>query len=82
MNFPPKTQEDFDALYQEYSGNENTACIFSCVKDGGAPNQGIIGDAMAVLVLITLMIRHIAEGTESTFTDIIGALNEINSMEE
>ncbi len=80
--FPPQTQEDFDKLSQEYSGRDNTACLFACVKDGESPNQGVIGDSITVFVLLVCLIRQISRNTGAEFTDIIGALTEINTMDE
>ena len=82
MNFPPDTQEDFEKLVEEYSGKENTACIFAAVTNGGNPNQGVIGDTIAVMVLLTTLIRQIAKSINGNFSDVLGALAEINTMDD
>ena len=82
MNFPPQTQEDFERLVQEYAGQENTACLYACVKEGGNPSQGIVGDPVATLVLLVLVVRQIAQSTDCDFSDVLGALTEINSMDD
>jgi hypothetical protein len=82
MSFPPDNQEDFDKLVEEYSGKENTACIFAAAKYGGNPNQGIIGDAIAVMVLLVMLIRQIAKNIDGSFSDVLGALAEINTMDD
>ena len=81
MSFLPNNQSDFEKLATEYSDKENTACLFASVKDGDGIHQGVIGDMMAVLILLVVLIRQIAKNTDSSFSDIIGALTEIDSME-
>ena len=81
MNFPPRTPEDFDVLIKEYSGQEDTACIFACVKDGDNPVSGCVGDTMAVLTLLVILIQQVAKSTDAQFSDILGALSEIDSLE-
>lgn len=82
ISFFPQTQEEFDKLTQEYAGRENTACLFACVKDGEKQNQGVVGDSLSVFVLLVCLIRQISRNTGAEFTDIIGALTEINTMDE
>lgn len=81
MNFPPANQGDFEELIAEYSGKENTACLFASVKDRGNPSHGVIGDTMAILVLLVIIIQQVSKSTDSSFADILGALTEINSMD-
>ena len=80
--FLPKSQEEFEKLTEEYSEQDNTACIFASVKNGENLNQGIVGDAMAVLILLVYLIRQIAQNTETDFIDVLGALKEINVMDD